>query len=182
KNIGYEVRSNRIVLDRKAAVPAPAPAPEQSKPQTSAVKGQVMTPDGTPVPGATVAVNGTTRGVVTDELGIFTINAAPGEVLKVAMVGMKPEEVRVAGQRTIKVTLTAKVDELDEVVIVGFGKQKKVTVTGAVSTVNMQDMQAPVRSLTNALAGKVAGVISMQSGGGEPGYDNPTFTIRGIGT
>lgn len=184
KSIGYEVRSNRIVLDRKEPVitPAPAPAQEQSKPQTSVVKGQVMAPDGSPIPGASVSVNGTSRGVITDALGVFTINAAQDDVLRVAMVGMTPEEVRVAGQKTLKVTLTMNVDKLDEVVIVGFGKQKKVTVTGAVSSVNMQDMQTPVRSLTNALAGKVAGVISMQSGGGEPGYDNPTFTIRGIGT
>lgn len=183
KSISYEVRSNRIVLDRKTAPPPPpTPAQEQPKPQTGVVKGQVMTPDGTPVPGATVAVNGTSRGVVTDALGVFTINAAPDEVLRVSMVGMNPEEIRVAGQKIVKVTLTMNVDKLDEVVVVGFGKQKKVTVTGAVSTVNMQDMQTPVRSLTNALAGKVAGIISMQSGGGEPGYDNPNFTIRGIGT
>lgn len=182
RNIGYEVRSNRIVLDRKAPVVTPAPAQEQPKPQTGVVKGQVMAPDGTPIPGATVSLNGTSREVITDALGVFTINAAQDEVLRVAMIGMNPEEIRVSGQRTVKVTLTAKIDKLDEVVIVGFGKQKKVTVTGAVSTVNMQDMQTPVRSLTNALAGKVAGVISMQSGGGEPGYDNPTFTIRGIGT
>ncbi len=79
-------------------------------------------------------------------------------------------------------TLSQKVDKLNEVVVVGFGKQKKVTVTGSVASVNMQDMRMPVPSLTNALAGKVAGVISMQSGGGEPGYDNPTFTLRGVGT
>lgn len=181
KGISYEVRSNRIVLARKAA-PAPVQEQEQPKPQTSSIKGQVMAPDGTPIPGATVAVVGTSRGVITDELGVFTVEAAQGEVIRVAMIGMNPEEVKVAGQKLLKVTLAAKIDKLDEVVVVGFGQQKKVTVTGAVSTVNMEDMRTPVRSLTNALAGKVAGVISMQSGGGEPGYDNPTFTIRGIGT
>lgn len=181
KGISYEVRSNRIVLARKAA-PAPVQEQEQPKPQTSSIKGQVMAPDGTPIPGATVAVVGTSRGVITDELGVFTVEAAQGEVIRVAMIGMNPEEVKVAGQKLLKVTLAAKIDKLDEVVVVGFGQQKKVTVTGAVSSVNMQDMRTPVRSLTNALAGKVAGVISMQSGGGEPGYDNPTFTIRGIGT
>lgn len=183
KGIIYQLRSNRIVLDRKAPETTPAkPNIAQEEKKTQTVKGQVMDPEGNPIPGATVSVNGTPRGVVTDALGVFTIDAAPNEILRVAMMGMKPEELKITGQKTLKVTLTAKVDDLDELVVVGFGKQKKVTVTGSVSTVNMADMQTPVRSLTNALAGKVAGVISMQSGGGEPGYDNPQFTIRGIGT
>ncbi|MRG48268.1 SusC/RagA family TonB-linked outer membrane protein [Chitinophaga sp. SYP-B3965] len=183
KGIIYQLRSNRIVLDRKAPETTPAkPNIAQDEKKTQTVKGQVMDPEGNPIPGATVSVNGTVRGVITDALGVFTIDAAPNEVLRVAMLGMKPEELKMTGQKTLKVTLTAKVDDLNELVVVGFGKQKKVTVTGSVSSVNMADMQTPVRSLTNALAGKVAGVISMQNAGGEPGYDNPQFTIRGIGT
>ncbi|WP_440646339.1 TonB-dependent receptor [Chitinophaga sp. 22620] len=183
KGIVYEVRSNRIVLDRKPPEEAPAKTlTAQDEKREEAVKGQVMDAEGNALPGVTVSVNGTSRGVITDALGIFTISAAPGEVLKVVMIGMNTEEIKLAGQKVLKVTLTPKIDKLNEVVVVGFGKQKKVTVTGSVATVNMQDMQAPVRSLTNNLAGKVAGVISMQSGGGEPGYDNPNFTLRGIGT
>ncbi len=71
------------------------------------------------------------------------------------MMGMNPEEVKVVNQKTLKVSLTAKVDKLNEVVV-RFWQPEKVTVTGAVSTVNMADMQTPVRSLTNALVGKVA--------------------------
>lgn len=182
KNIVYEVRSNRIVLDRKPEeTPAKAVAAQEETVQET-VKGQVMDAEGNALPGVTVSVNGTSRGGITDALGIFTISAAPGEVLKVVMIGMNTEEVKLTGQKVLKVTLTPRIDKLSEVVVVGFGKQKKVTVTGSVATVNMQDMQVPVRSLTNNLAGKVAGVISMQSGGGEPGYDNPNFTLRGIGT
>jgi TonB-dependent SusC/RagA subfamily outer membrane receptor len=70
---------------------------------------------------------------------------------------------------------------MNEVVVVGYGKQKKLTITGAVTTVNVADVTTPNRSLSNALAGKVAGVISVQRSG-EPGYDNASFTIRGIGT
>ncbi|SIO14899.1 TonB-dependent receptor [Chitinophaga niabensis] len=183
KGIIYELRSNRIVLDKKAPEVTPArPNLAQEEKKTQTVKGQVMDPEGNPIPGATVSVNGTNRGVVSDALGIFTIDAAPNEILRVAMLGMKPEELKITGQKTLKVTLLPKVDDLNELVVVGFGQQKKVTVTGSVSSVNMADMQTPVRSLTNALAGKVAGVISMQNSGGEPGYDNPQFTIRGIGT
>ncbi|SFD02244.1 TonB-linked outer membrane protein, SusC/RagA family [Chitinophaga sp. CF118] len=180
KKISYEVKNNRIVLDRKA--PVTAVPLKEGKQESRIVKGQVMDVQGHPLPGVTVTITGTTKGVITDELGIFSIETSDNDILKVAMMGMNQEEVKVSGQKTLKVTLTEKVDKLNEVVVVGFGSQKKITVTGSVSTVNMEDMRMPVRSLTNALAGKVAGVISMQSGGGEPGYDNPNFTIRGIGT
>lgn len=183
RNISYEVKNNRIVLDKKVPEAANTTAPvKEGKQESRIVKGQVMDGEGHPLPGVTVSVKGTAKGVITDELGIFSIAAASDDILRIAMMGMNPEEVRVREQKTLKVTLSAKVDKLNEVVVVGFGSQKKVTVTGSVSTVNMDDMRTPVRSLSNALAGKVAGVISMQSGGGEPGYDNPNFTIRGIGT
>lgn len=182
RNIVYEVRSNRIVLDRKPVEKPAQTAAAQEEKKEETVKGQVMDAEGNALPGVTVSVNGTSRGVITDALGVFTISAATGEVLKVAMIGMNTEEIRLNGQKVLKITLTPRIDKLNEVVVVGFGQQKKVTVTGSVASVNMQDMRTPVRSLTNNLAGKVAGVISMQSGGGEPGYDNPNFTLRGIGT
>ncbi|WP_142686465.1 TonB-dependent receptor [Chitinophaga polysaccharea] len=182
KNISYVLQRNRIVLDKKADAPENTATPMAAKQEEWLVRGQVMDVDGNPLPGATITVKDSKKGTVTDVMGVFSIAANKDDILKVAMMGMNPEEVKVVNQKTLKVSLTAKVDKLNEVVVVGFGSQKKVTVTGAVSTVNMADMQTPVRSLTNALVGKVAGVISMQSGGGEPGYDNPNFTIRGIGT
>lgn len=184
RNISYVIQRNRIVLDKKA-VPqesAAAPAAPAEKQSEWLVRGLVMDADGNPLPGVTVTVKETSKGTVTDVMGVFSINAAKDDILKVAMMGMNPEEVRVVSQKAMKISLTAKVDKLNEVVVVGFGAQKKVTVTGAVSTVNMADMKSPVRTLTNALVGKVSGVISMASAGGEPGYDNPNFTIRGIGT
>lgn len=183
RNINYEVKNNRIVLDRKQPGSANTTAAvTEGKQESRIVKGQVMDVQGHPLPGATVSIKGTTKGVITDELGVFAIAASNDDIIRVAMIGMNPEEVKVRDQKIMKVALTEKVDKLNEVVVVGFGSQKKVTVTGSVSTVNMEDMRTPVRSLTNSLVGKVAGVISMQSGGGEPGYDNPNFTIRGIGT
>lgn len=185
RNINYVLQRNRIVLDKKAtAPPETGKLPDAAAPaqETWLVRGMVMDPDGNPLPGATVSLSNGKQGTVTDVMGVFSIKANKDDVIKVGMIGMNPEEVKVVSQKTLKVTLTAKVDKLNEVVVVGFGNQKKVTVTGAVSTVNMADMKTPIPSLTNALVGKVAGVISMQSGGGEPGYDAPSFTIRGIGT
>ncbi|RFS19647.1 SusC/RagA family TonB-linked outer membrane protein [Chitinophaga silvatica] len=185
KNINYVLQRNRIVLDKKELLPASPSAttqPQETTQEAWLVRGIVMDPDGNPLPGATIAITGTSQGTVTDVMGVFSIKANKEDVLKIGMIGMNAEEVKISSQKTLKVTLTAKVDKLNEVVVVGFGNQKKVTVTGAVSSVNMADMKSPVPSLTNALVGRVAGVISMQTNGGEPGYDAPTFTIRGIGT
>ena len=183
-NIGYELRGNRVLLNDK---PAPArvaaePPTVQKVKDTVDVKGQVMDPDGKPLLGASVMIKGqAARGVMTDEFGIFSIKASNGDILLVSMVGMEPEEIAVPVKGAIKVTLKIRTDKMYETVVVGYGKQKKISVTGSVASVDMDDMRMPVRNLTNALAGKVAGVISVQTSG-EPGYDNSTFTIRGIGT
>ncbi|HVW61925.1 MAG TPA: TonB-dependent receptor [Puia sp.] len=185
RNIGYELRGNRVLLNEKqtpARVVADPSQTVQEKKDTMIIKGQVMDTDGKPLMGATVMVKGrTTGGVMTDEFGIFSIRANGGDVLSVSMVGMQTEEQAAPAKGTMKVTLKLKTDMMYETVVVGYGKQKKISVTGSVASVDMNDMRMPVRNLTNALAGKVAGVISVQTSG-EPGYDNSTFTIRGIGT
>ncbi|MDO6430733.1 TonB-dependent receptor [Flavitalea sp. BT771] len=187
RNITYEVRGHRVLLNEKPAPPKvvkdpPPPAPEKKVLDTITVRGQVMDPDGKPLQGATVMVRGrATGGVMTDEFGIFSLRANAGEVLSVSMVGMQQEEIAVPAKGNLKVTLKTKTDKMNEAVVVGYGKQRKISVTGSVASVDMEDMRMPVRNLTNALAGKVAGVISVQTSG-EPGYDNSTFTIRGIGT
>lgn len=185
RNIGYELRGNRVLLNEKqeparAVVDQSQTVPE--KKDTMTVKGQVMDTDGKPLMGATIMMKGrTTGGVMTDEFGIFSIRANAGDILSVSMVGMQTEEQAAPAKGTMKVTLKLKTDLMYETVVVGYGKQKKISVTGSVASVDMNDMRMPVRNLTNALAGKVAGVISVQTSG-EPGYDNSTFTIRGIGT
>lgn len=187
KNLTYEIRGNRLLLNEKPQPPRAAAAPVQETPQkkttdTGRVKGQVMDTEGRPMVNATVMVKGHAGRVgVTDEFGVFSMDARPGEVLSISMVGMQTAEVAVPSKGIINLTLKVKTDDMNEAVVVGYGQQRKITVTGSVATVNMEDMQMPVRNLTAALAGKVAGIISVQSSG-EPGYDNSTFTIRGIGT
>ncbi|MDF2190146.1 TonB-dependent receptor [Paraflavitalea sp. CAU 1676] len=184
RNIQYTLRENRLLLSEKAAeskkVQEPSKTEDLAAIYQSVVKGQVMGEDGKTIPGVTVQVKNKDQFATTDELGTFFIKSSPGDTLAFSMVGMITLEQRV-NNRIVKVTLVQKTDKLNDVVVVGYGKQKKVTVTGAVASVNMEDMRTPVPSLTNALAGKVAGIVSVQSSG-EPGYDNSTFTIRGIGT
>jgi TonB-linked SusC/RagA family outer membrane protein len=145
------------------------------------IRGKVTDLKGNPIPGATVIVKGTKKATSTDYNGNFKIQAAPNDILMIQMIGFVTREIPVKDETVLNIALTDEDKALDEVVVVGYGKQKKVTITGSVSTINMADMQTPNRSLSNALAGKVAGVISMQRSG-EPGYDNASFTIRGIGT
>ncbi|WP_083251938.1 TonB-dependent receptor [Pedobacter steynii] len=145
------------------------------------IRGQVTDLKGIPIPGATILIKGTKKATSTNSDGNFKIQADNKDILVIQMVGFVTREIPVNGETVLNITLTEEDKALDEVVVVGYGKQKKVTITGAVSTINMGDMLTPNRSLSNALAGKVAGVISMQRSG-EPGYDNASFTIRGIGT
>jgi TonB-linked SusC/RagA family outer membrane protein len=147
------------------------------------VTGKVTSAENEILPGVSVSLKADPRiGTLTNELGEYTIRVPSNATLIFSFIGFEKEELTVGNQTHIDVVLTPSLETLQQVVVVGYGEQKKISVTGSVSTVNMADMKSPVRSLSNALAGKVAGVISVASGGGEPGYDNPTFTIRGVGT
>jgi len=145
------------------------------------VSGTVTDEKGDPLPGVTVTVKGGTAGTVTNSIGNYRITVPENTILVFRMVGFKPFEAVVKATSALNVTLKEDKNALKEVVVVGYGTQKKITVTGAITSVNVADIVTPNRSLSNALAGKVAGVISVQRSG-EPGYDNASFTIRGIGT
>ncbi|MEX6691005.1 TonB-dependent receptor [Danxiaibacter flavus] len=186
KPITYQFNGQKILLSEKKAEPTKSAEASITPPPVQEVmaeiKGQVMDVDGNPLSGVAVMLKSDPgKGVMTDDLGIFVIQGRAGETLSVSMVGMNTQDVLVPHRGVLKVTLTAKQDVMKDVVVTSYGKQTKITVTGAVASVNMTDMQTPVPNLTNALAGKVAGIISVQSSG-EPGYDNSTFTIRGIGS
>jgi len=188
KEIDYQIKGYKILLSKKNTAQSIHPSsrkerPVSTKQDTGYVKGNVMQMDGKPIAGVSIQFkNNPGVGTVTDDQGFFILKAEPGQLITVSMVGMQEQEIQVPGStKPLKLTLLPKPDEMKDVVIVGYGKQSKITVTGAVSSVNMADMHTPVPNLENALAGKVAGIISTQSSG-EPGYDNANFTIRGIGT
>jgi len=149
--------------------------------QTDHINGQVLDQDGAPLIGVTVVVKDKNTGVFTDEAGLFSIRAVSGDILVFTMISMQTAEVKVEKGKPIRIIMKPDEATLEEVVVVGYGKQKKVTITGSVSSVDMDDIRVPVANLSNALQGRVAGIISVQSSG-EPGYDNSTFTIRGIST
>lgn len=145
------------------------------------VKGKVTDQSGAPLPGVTITIVGTTRGVITDTDGSYSIDCKPGEKLVFSFVGMESQIIDVGNRPVMNVKLIEKTQELENVTIVAFGKQKKESVIGSISTVKPAELKVPSSNLTTALAGRVGGIISYQRSG-EPGQDNADFFIRGVTT
>lgn len=137
---------------------------------------------GEPMPGATVSVEGSTRGVMTDLDGSFELTGVkPTDKLKFECLGKETQVLQVGTMTNFVVKLKNAANELDEVTVVAFGKQRKESVIGSISTVDVKTLKVPSSNLTTALAGNVAGVIAYQRTG-EPGQDNADFFVRGITT
>ena len=149
--------------------------------QTIKVKGQVVDQDGEPLIGATVKVKGSQTGAVTDFDGNFTIDAASNATLVISYVGFKDREIAVRGRAVIdKIQMESDSQVLDQLVVVGYGTQKKADLTGSVSIVNAEELKRVSNSnISTMLEGKVAGVQITSDG--QPGAD-PSVRIRGIGS
>jgi len=143
------------------------------------ITGNVTDKENKPLPGATIIVLGTTRGVITGADGNYAIDVGPADKLVFSFVGMESRTIEVGNQAVINIQLEEKVDELDEVTVVAFGKQKKESVISSISTVKTSDLKVPSSNLTTALAGRVSGLISYQRSG-EPGQDDASFFVRGV--
>ncbi|MDR1859319.1 MAG: TonB-dependent receptor [Bacteroidales bacterium] len=149
--------------------------------QNVTVTGVVIDDTGGPLPGATVTVQGSTRGVITDIDGKYSISVAPAEKLVFSFLGYETQTIAVGEKRIIDVEMKLRANELDDVTIVAFGTQKKESVVASITTINPSDLKLPTSNLTTAFAGQMAGMISFQSSG-EPGADNADFFIRGVTT
>jgi len=145
------------------------------------VTGQVTDSAGNGIESVSVMIKGTNQGVTTDENGNFAINAQSGEVLVFSHTGYAPQEVTLSGQKSVSVVLRARVGDLNDVVVIGYGTQRKALVTGAIAQVNSQSIQnKQLTRLDDALRGQAAGVIVTQSNGA-PG-SSPNVYIRGVTT
>jgi TonB-linked SusC/RagA family outer membrane protein len=146
--------------------------------QEKNVTGTVKDVSNIPLPGVNVLIKNTTRGAQTDFDGNFSISAKPGEVLVISFVGMKTTEITIDAKSSYNVVLQEDTAQLDEVVVVGYGTQKKSDVTGALVSVNAEDLTArPVNNAIEAIQGKAAGVdITSNERPGQVG----SITIRGV--
>jgi TonB-linked SusC/RagA family outer membrane protein len=150
--------------------------------QGKRVTGTVLDDKGTPIIGANIMEKGTRNGTVSDLDGKFSLSVGANAVLQITYIGYRSEEVSVGSQSVLKVTLKDDSELIDEVVVVGYGTQKKVSLTSAVSTVGGEQLRSmPTSNLTNSLAGKLSGVSVSQSQGGRPG-NSSNLTIRARGT
>jgi TonB-linked SusC/RagA family outer membrane protein len=154
-----------------------------SQTQTIEITGIVSDTNHLPLVGANVVVKDRVGlGTMTDQHGKYKIRVEPYHTLMFSFVGFASREVTVHDSHVINVTmLPTNTSALEQVVVTAVGPQKKVTVTGAITTVSPKTLRTPTANITNALAGNVAGVIAMQ-GSGEPGSNHSEFWIRGIST
>ncbi|ADY52190.1 TonB-dependent receptor plug [Pseudopedobacter saltans DSM 12145] len=147
--------------------------------QNITIKGLVTEGDGNPLAGVSVAIKNTTTGTFTDVNGRYTISAKTGNVLIFSYLGFVTEERTIKDETNINIRLTESSADLSEVVVVGYGQQKKESLVSSISTVTAKDLAVTGRSLSNSIAGKLAGIIARQPSG-EPGYDDSNFWIRGV--
>ncbi len=146
------------------------------------IKGKVVDSEGLPLPGATVVLQGTTIGTVTNNEGTYILNAPSNGVIQFSFIGMLNVVEKINGRTTINVTLNPESIGIDEVVAIGYGTEKRVNVIGSVSQISAEKLEnRPVSNLSNALAGQMTGVTVIQSSG-KPGFDAGEIRIRGVGS
>ena len=147
------------------------------------IRGNIVDEQNEPIIGATVRVKETGKGVATDLDGNFQIEAVPDQVLEITYIGYLPQKIVITHKINYRIKLVEEKKQLGEVVVTAYGAgQKKASVVGAIETIKPSELQVgSTRSLSNNLAGQVAGVIAIQRSG-EPGSDNSDFWIRGIST
>lgn len=172
----YATATDEYVTPRQV-IESPTP---QAAQQQKSVTGLLTDADGNPVIGATVVIKGTTNGVTTDVDGRYTLKGVKnGDIIEYKFIGFNTEEREYKGEASINIRMMEAAVSLDDVVVIGYGQQKKESVVSSVNSITSDELQMPGRNLSNNIAGQIAGVIAVQRSG-EPGKDNSSFWIRGM--
>ncbi|MCD7849711.1 MAG: TonB-dependent receptor [Parabacteroides sp.] len=172
-NVSFKIEGSYIVLSSAGTTGSP----QQAK---HTVKGVIEDELG-PIAGANVVEKGTTNGTITDMNGNFSLDVAPNAVLVISYIGYKDQEVPVNDKTNIQVKLVEDSQALDEVVVVGYGVQKRASITGSVASLQAKDIvTVKTPNVSNALAGKLPGLRAVQRSGA-PGDDDASIDIRGFG-
>lgn len=189
-NVAYKLMGRQVTLYKRKGVRRSEPA--AVKTALPPVKDENVTVHGRVIDkltretliGASITVKGMNTGAVTDVNGNFTVTVPyANAILVVSYVGYQPREIHLEGRREIEVAMTEDAKALEEVVAVGYTRQRKETLTGAVATITTKDLaQSPTANINNALAGRLPGLIANQYSGGEPGVDKAEIFIRGKAT
>lgn len=174
QNVSYEIQGKNIVIKKGTQ--------QVASKKKRKVSGTVKDVNGEPIIGATIMEEGTTNGTITDFDGNFVLEVADGAELDISYIGYQTQKLQAKSGKALAVTLKEDLETLDEVVVVGYGTQKKVSVTGAMASTKGSDLaKVPTANITNTLAGRLPGLISYNRSG-EPGYDDAGLLIRGAST
>ncbi|WP_017259076.1 TonB-dependent receptor [Pedobacter arcticus] len=173
--LNYTIEAKTIIIKEKLTE-------SLEKADPIKISGTIRDGAGLPIPGVAVKIVGKKRATVTNTLGKYSIEVELRDLLEFSYLGYTSRTIEVTGIGSIDVILEpAEANKLDEIAVVGYGKQKKISVVGALTTIKPEELRIPTSNLSNALAGKLAGVIAFQRSG-EPGADGASFYIRGIST
>nr|WP_157638008.1 SusC/RagA family TonB-linked outer membrane protein [Flexithrix dorotheae] len=184
-NLGFKRINNNIYIKtvRKASRPKIEEEFTEFEVFQTRVSGTVTEAEsGEPLPGVSIIIDGTSSGTTTDFDGKYALEVPSGATLKYSYIGFETKSIEVGNQSVIDVQLDPDSEQLEEVVVVGYGTQKKETVTGSVTSVKGEEIESvPTTNLSNAFAGRLPGVFTSQASG-EPGYDGSAIRIRGTNT
>lgn len=185
-DIQYMISDRQIAISKKSVVvpknDLTAVSTTEITQQQVTVRGKVIEAEtGEPLPGVSVMVDKSPRGVITDLDGTFEIKVSSSDKLVFSFLGMETQTVVVGNKTAFDIVMAPAISELEEFEVVAFGKQKKESMIAAITTIKPSELKVPSSNLTTALAGRAAGVIAFQRTG-EPGADNADFFVRGITT
>lgn len=176
QDIIYEINDRQILLKNTS------PSTVKGIEQTIPIKGVVKDATG-PIIGANILIKGSNKGTITGIDGDFTLEAKEGDVLLISFIGFQTQEITVKGnKREFSIFLKEDNHMLEDVVVVGYGTQKKANLSGSVAQVDSKTLESrPIQNLSTGIQGLMPGV-TVTAGGGAPGMDNGTIRIRGVGT
>ena len=181
--IAFDVRQDNLILIKPEKGTSESSTEFYEQQQQNSVSGKVTDSSNQPLPGVTVLVKGTSQGLITNADGAYSLtNVPPGATLVFSFVGMRTQEVAVAGKTTINVTLEEETIGIEEVVAVGYGTAKKISLTGSFVSATSKELKAiPTSNVVTGLAGVLPGLRVTQRTG-EPGAYNTLYDIRGFGS
>ena len=176
QDVNYEIQGKTIVVSKKAPQVTP------TKESNGEVSGVVVDNSGAPIVGVVVMIVDSNTVAITDSKGYFSIAARPKDVLEFSSLGYTTRQERVGNRTSMRIALADDVLQREEVVVVGYGTQKKVNLTGSVSMVSSEELESrPVSNVANGLQGALPGV-TITSASAQPGASDTTIRVRGVGT